>query len=694
MVAMVTVFANHLFGWPHGGFIMVDVFFVISGFLITGNLLRIADRTGTVPFKKFYWNRVRRIVPAATMVLVLTYVASVLVFQPFRAQGVGVDALFAFGFLANWWFAHKGTDYFAASSSVSPLQHYWTLSIEEQFYFVWPAVIFLISVIVARKAWTHAHRMRIAGVVMGSICAMSLVWAIYQSAADPAAAYFNTFTRTWELGAGAMLAIVEQSFKRVPTAVKPLLSWGGLGLIFGSAFLLTEESPGFPAPWALMPVAGAALVIAAGVGREPKYQWFLRNPVSTYIGNISYSLYLFHWPLIVILGVLMERTPSYYICVLALAFGLAIASFHLVEDPFRQADRAKIRATLKLVRRRKYRTQRSSRNAALGVLPLLLVGLLAYAERPDAYKQGTPPPSLAAVTPEDKNAATAEAQMGPLATALHREIVVALGATEWPQLDPSMEAVITGPPAEPEVATCGLISLPDMDKCSWGSKSAPTRVVLVGDSIAMTYAGPLREIALQSGGRVQVHTEAMYGCTFGDDLTINPDKRITDACTGRKQHAIDVINSTKPQVVIIANAYGAKKLVSTGQDMTPGEWSDSLGRIVAKFRGSAQKIALVAPPPADKQLTDCYGTKSSTPADCISGVTRQWSSMAKAEQDVAKSIGQTWIDSRPWFCSGGRMCPAFVGNTATKFDWAHMAPYYGKKIYPVIDESLRESGVF
>jgi peptidoglycan/LPS O-acetylase OafA/YrhL len=218
MVAVLTVFANHLWGWPSGGFVGVDVFFVISGFLITGNLLRDAELRGTVSFRKFYWNRVRRIVPAATVVLVLTYLAATLVFLPFRSHQVGIDALFAFVFLSNWWFAYQGTDYFrAAENSVSPLQHYWSLSIEEQFYFVWPALIFLISLIILRKGWSHAHRMRIAGIVMGAVIVASLGWALYETATSPAWAYFNTFARVWELGVGALLACAVGLFARIPS---------------------------------------------------------------------------------------------------------------------------------------------------------------------------------------------------------------------------------------------------------------------------------------------------------------------------------------------------------------------------------------------------------------------------------------------------------------------------------------------
>lgn len=293
MVAVLTVFASHLWDWPRGGFVGVDVFFVISGFLITSNLLRSAERDDSRSarsfFWSFYWGRIRRIVPAATLVLILTCVAAALMFLALRANEVFVDAGWAFAFLSNWWFAIKDTDYFTADDSVSPLQHYWSLSIEEQFYFVWPAVIFLISAYVHRKAWTHDDRMRIAAYVMGSIVALSFAWALFETFTSPTWAYFNTFSRIWELGVGALIACIAGRLQHLPGNLRPVVSWAGIGLIAASIFTISDDAGGFPAPWALLPVAGAGLVITAGIGAEPQYQAFLRNPVSGYIGNISYS---------------------------------------------------------------------------------------------------------------------------------------------------------------------------------------------------------------------------------------------------------------------------------------------------------------------------------------------------------------------------------------------------------------------
>jgi peptidoglycan/LPS O-acetylase OafA/YrhL len=693
MVAVLTVFANHLWDWPRGGFVGVDVFFVISGFLITGNLMRSAETTGTVSFKKFYWNRVRRIVPAATVVLILTYVVCLLVFLPFRAHQVGVDSLFAFIFMANWHFAIHDTNYFAAGDAVSPIQHYWSLSIEEQFYFVWPALIFVISLIVVRKVWTHYHRMLLAGGVMVVIIAASLGWAIYETATAPTWAYFSTFARVWELGVGALLATAVGALAHIPDKLKPLLSWAGVGLVAASLFFVGEDSIGFPAPWALLPVAGAALVIAAGVGGEPRYQEFLRNRVSTYIGDISYSLYLVHWPVIVILATMMEPGAYFYVSVLALSFGLAIASYHFVENPLRRADWGKFRESFYEIRRRRYQTERSTGYAALAALTLSVVAFTAYSARPDAYEHVTPPP-LAEVALAEVDSSGTEPNLGPLASALQSEIVEALKATEWPQLDPSMEAVISDPAGGIAISGCyGNEALTDPVTCSWGSSAAPARVVVVGDSIAGNYIMPLREIALNSGGQIQVYTLALGGCVFVNDLIFTSDEGRLDACPGRKQAAVDYINTTRPDVVIVSNNYTDQRFNGTDHILTPDEWSESMRQIVDKFRDSTKKIAFLAPPPGYVLISECYGKRGSAPADCIGRVNEKWLSMAEAEQVLAKSTGGTWVDSRPWFCTSG-MCPSFVGSTPTKLDRTHMVPAYGVKIHPVIEESFREAGVF
>lgn len=696
MVAVLTVFANHLWDWPRGGFVGVDVFFVISGYLITSNLLRAAERQEAAGkfFRNFYWNRIRRIVPAATVVLILTCVAAILVFLPFRAKAVGIDAVWAFVFASNWWFGYQGTDYFrAAADSVSPLQHYWSLSIEEQFYFVWPALIFVISVVVMRKAWTHAHRMRLAGYVMAGIVALSLGWALYQTVTNAAWAYFDTFSRVWELGTGALLACTVGALARIPEPVRPYLSWSGLSLIAASLYFISGDSAGFPAPWALLPVLGAVLVIAAGVEGEPRYQAFLRNPVSGYIGDISYSLYLVHWPVIVLLGALMDSSLYYSLAIIGLGFGLAIASYHFVENPLRRATWGKFRAELHEIRRRRFTVEPSTQFAGLGALILVVVALVAYA-LPSKVDPHATPPQLAAAAPARIDPSGQQPEIGPLTTELGRQIAEALKAEAWPALDPTMEAVIKDDSgvSQPGIPGCGGTEL--QSACSWGEDNAPTKVVIGGNSVGVYYVAPLREIALNSGGQIQIHTEAMPGCNFIEEPIYTADPTYAAACPGRKQQFIDYVNRTKPAVVVLSHNYVDKKVVGTDHELTADEWATSMRTFIDKFKGSTDKVVILAAPPGDVQIADCYGKRGSVPADCIGDVTGDWLEMAQAERAMVEGIDGAWIDSRPWFCTPDMYCPSFVGSTPTKLDRSHMLPAYGIKIAPVIKESFTEAGVF
>jgi len=707
MVAVLSVFAFHLTGSPRGGFVGVDVFFVISGFLITGNLLRTASKHGNISFSRFYWNRIRRIVPAATLVLILTWIVSMLVFQPFRAHQVGIDAFFAFIFMSNWRFAMEKTDYFGAYDAISPIQHYWSLSVEEQFYFVWPALIFVISLVVLRKAAGDSFRMRLTGTVMALVIATSFAWAVYMTKNAETWAYFDTFSRVWELGTGALLATAVGPLARIPAARKPLLSWAGLGLIAVSFGVIAEGSVGLPAPWMLLPVAGSALVIAAGVGGEPKGQSFLRNPVSVYIGNISYSLYLVHWPVIVILGSLVTGRDAYFmVTAVAISFGLAIASYHFVENPLRRFTRDTWATTIDGFSRGRGRLSPSNRNAAVAALTLVTLGLATYAANPNLFYRPAPPQSkntsvagsaVTTATNMPSTGLTPQLKLGPKGTSLQQDISAALTSSTWPNpLDPTIDALGTNHgELVAGVPGCGAPTPePGPGECTFGSPTAPLRVVIVGNSVAAGYAGPLSDMALNSGGAIQFHTEALSACNFSEQLITSADKNYLSVCPARKQHAVDFINSTKPDVVIVSNTYATKKVEGTDQTLSPTEWTQSVRALIDKFRPSTKKIVLLAPPPGDVTIVDCYGKRSSTPQDCVGEPSAFWSEMAAAEQELAQAVGGTWIDSTPWFCNSDAQCPSFVGSTVTKADSAHMTRAYGDKAIAAMRETFTSQGIF
>lgn len=396
MVAILAVLAHSLLDWPRGGFVGIDVFFVIAGYFVTEDLLRTSADDGGISLGRFYVDRLRRILPAAFLVLILTFAAAMYALPPAAAHDTGIDALFALVFVANWHFAAGGGDPIAATDSGSPLLHYWALSVQEQFFLVWPLLILGIALVAVRSAWSHTRRLAHTAAVMGVVVVASLGWAIYESGTSSTWAYFSTFTRVWEFGVGALLATAVGMLARMPDPLRPVLSWIGLSLIAASLVLI-DGSAGFPAPWAILPVTGAALVIAAGVGREPELQGFLRNRVSTYIGDISFSLYLVHWPVIVLLAALMKPDVYYYASVLTLTFGLALAIHHFVENPLRYFSRDTLMQARADMKHGLFQIALSTKIAGVAALVLLTGSVMSYAMSPEAVNSS--PEDSTTVTP-------------------------------------------------------------------------------------------------------------------------------------------------------------------------------------------------------------------------------------------------------------------------------------------------------
>lgn len=336
-IAVLAVVATHLTGWPRGGFVGVDVFFVLSGFLVTGILLRDLESRGTVHLRRFFARRVRRLLPAALLVLAGVVGTGFLVFPGVRAEDLVADALAAAGLVSNWRFALEDRDYFS-SVDVSPLQHFWSLSVEEQFSLCWPVLVLLaVSFLPALARRGSAGRSAV-GVLAALVVVASGIVAWMQTSSDPAVAYFSTFTRAGELGVGAVLASLAPVLARLHAAVRVPLAWIGVGIVAASFVIVDPESP-FPAPWAALPVAGAALVIAAGIGGDPRHRslFVLTNPLAVAIGDVSYSLYLWHLPVIVFAGALLPPGPAAMPITVLIVVVLTVATFLGVEQPLHRS---------------------------------------------------------------------------------------------------------------------------------------------------------------------------------------------------------------------------------------------------------------------------------------------------------------------------------------------------------------------
>jgi peptidoglycan/LPS O-acetylase OafA/YrhL len=661
-LAVILVIANHLIGWPAGGFIGVDVFFVISGFVITSSLVREHGKTGSISLVSFYKRRVRRILPAALTVTVVTVVVGFLLFGKARFEALLWDALSATFFSANWRFIATGTDYLHAGEEVSPMQHYWSLSIEEQFYFVWPLILVLAVYFGARRP------LRNATVAISVIGAVSLGFAVWETAVSPTSAYFSTFSRAWELAAGALLALGAHKLVGLPDKARTVLAWGGLLTIVAGSALMTTNSA-FPGPGALVPVLGTAAVIASGVGgRQPKL-WLLTNPVAGYLGNISYSLYLWHFPVLVFTTVFLEGTPRRLIVVaLLITLVLSMASYRWIEGPTRFANG----------------------HRQLTVPSAALAGILAVAVAVVSIAPPAAPPAVAAGPPVVRGEAT-------VASAARWVDIDAAAAThEWPELTPAIDAVTTDDLA-PEWITDGCLGLKTdsaqereqkADRCTYGARDATKTAVVFGDSVALSWMPGIRAALEPLGYRIDLLTSEQ--CPPARLPIIDDRGDVMAGCVEFREWALERIVAQDPDLVIAGNSTAALERLQSARPVEDSvdEWADGSREVLSELDQLAGRVVFLRAPPARVGFASC-ARQYSDPVDCRLRRSGSYGLIAKADQMAVAGLGVEYVNTENWFCTPDGICPSFAGGSPVLADGFHLSANQSQALAPLLAEALQ-----
>jgi peptidoglycan/LPS O-acetylase OafA/YrhL len=334
-VAVLAVLLSHV--WPKaipGGFVGVDVFFVISGYLITGLLFRELQRTGRIALSAFYIRRMKRLLPAATLVLVVVAILTICLLPPSRWEETIIEVLASAFYLENWRLAWLATDYFGADNAVSPVRHFWSLSIEEQFYIFWPLVMIAAGAVARRFTDLRTAVM----VPLLLLVAVSFGASVVLTETRPEAAYYLTYTRIWQLGLGAALALVV--LPDFSLRVREAMRTAGLAAIVLAVFAFSGGMA-FPGYAALLPTLGCALVLAAGTKSEAwSVSRVLMARPAQYLGDISYSVYLWHWPIIVFASYYAPGGLSLWLGLALIAATLVVAhlSKHALEDRVRYSN--------------------------------------------------------------------------------------------------------------------------------------------------------------------------------------------------------------------------------------------------------------------------------------------------------------------------------------------------------------------
>lgn len=656
-----------------GGYVGVDVFFVISGFLITAHLLREISSSGSVNLPRFWARRARRLLPAALVVLVLT-VAGVWLLAPtgfipgFLSQ-VAASALY----VQNWALADQAVDYMAAEAQVSPVQHYWSLSTEEQFYIVWP-LLMVLAIWVASRMRAGSVR-RVVGIIMVTIVVVSLAWSIWNTAIDPAAAYFVTTTRAWEFAAGGLVALVAAArphwLAAIPQSLRAAMAWLGLAGIGVSAVLYTGATP-FPGFTALLPVLATIAVVVA---HDPEPAWSPRAALATrpmqWLGDVSYSVYLWHFPLIVLVPFVVRRelTPVDMAGIVAATLLLAWASKVWIEDPVRLGITAHWRPRL---------TFAATAAAMVGVVVVTMAGVNVadnqVAQRQDELKAivASGEPCLGAAALEPGSGCDPESD----------DVAIPDPAL----VDKSPERCITNTRDD------------ELKVCDYGvtEEEASQTIALVGDSHAEQWLSALSMAAEEHSWHVLVITKA--SCPFIGVDRDEPEKSdaevasLVDTCHTWNDEALSYIEEHPEIDTLVTSAKSANPVKpadgetwqETATEAYQERW-DTLPDTVENI------VAIRDTPMMESDVLNCVTVSGADAAqNCAVPLDDAFGDdplADAADKDTDSRV--SLIDMSEYFIVDGE-CPPVIGGVLAFRDTHHVSWVYSSTLANPIGDKMSE----
>lgn len=687
-IAVLLVVAFHAgVGVVSGGFVGVDVFFVLSGFLITGLLVDEIARTGTISLGDFYARRVRRLLPLSTLVLAATAVAAYLLVPPIDRKGIAADLAGAGLWGANWRFAAESTQYMADTDK-SPVLHYWSLSVEEQFYVVWPLLLLLLvgRTGLAHRAWAVVfRRMTLALTVL---IAVSLVVSWQLTASGSPFAYFGLHTRAWELGIGAALALARPALRLVTARAAHAAAVTGVAMIVGSALLMDESTP-FPGTAALVPVLGAALLVGAGTRLPDEgVSRALGHPVLRYIGRVSYAWYLWHWPVLVLVNTRFGQTAAgadtgeataahaswpVVLAAVALSFALAVGSHYVVEQPMRHAGFFKAR------RGRSLRLGGALIGVSLVSSCALMVGGSASAEQDavSAPKAAGAPAATAPAPAAGEDPAEAE-ELGPVTPAEARDDRPRDGDDCYVAYEST-----TVPPAE---------------KCRFGpAKGAKRTIALVGDSHATQWRPALERAAKERGWTIYFFAKS--SCTVSDaPVWLKQNKAPYDSCGPWRDAVLDRIAGIKGLDAVVIGRwmdYRTLALQADGSQSTPENigplWTEASKRSFARMAKATKRIIVVKDVPRPVgDVPSCLSQHPDDVEEC--GFDRDQgtgldTALVKAEKAAAPKAVR-FVDLTDVMCPAER-CQVVTAEGQIMFrDSHHLTEGYSESLWKVVSDRV------
>ncbi|WP_431230982.1 acyltransferase family protein [Mycolicibacterium psychrotolerans] len=667
-----------------GGYVGVDVFFVISGFLITGLLWREVSSTGSVRLRTFYGARARRLLPASAAVGVITMIASAILLPPLQARPAIGDGIASALYVSNYQFALRGVDYFSNHTATSPFLHYWSLGVEEQFYLVWAPMLlsaaWLIRLARRRRGTDAITSKRPFIVLLTLVVIVSFVLSFLGSYILTAAAFYSLPTRAWQLGIGGLVALTAFGWQRLSPRIAAVISCVGLGLIVLACLWLTPTTV-YPGAAALLPTLGAALVIGAGCAAPTRGGGRLLGlPPMRAIGRISYSWYLWHWPVLVLAPFALGHSLGLAERIIAavLSAGLAWLTLRYLENPLRFAPRIRDSA---------------GRSLGLGAVATVIavcvgVGLLNVVPTPIGHGASAAPPKFTAVT------VPAGAPLDAYDAAVHQTFAQVQAAIAASSDLTSIPSNLTPPLLEAfmnkkALAFNGCLREPfqgGQPECAMGDPSSSTTVALVGDSHAAMWAPAFQQVATQRQWRLELLAKG--ACPLLDAPITNPLSRLAEYfahCGQWRDEILRRLESERPRLIVLSlwHGYGTTESLS-GYRAFDTAWIDSFARLVQRLRATGAQVLVLGPiPDPHFHVPVCLSGYVDDVAACTpirSNAVNQ--SGIAAEAAATKAGGGQYVDTTDLFC-GAERCPVIVGNTLVYLDENHMSLEWSRALAPV-----------
>lgn len=643
-----------------GGFIGVDVFFVVSGFLITGLLVREVEKTGRISLGRFYARRARRLLPAAALVLVVTAILTWLTSSVVDWRTFGGDIAAAALYVVNWRLAERSVDYLAEGIGASPVQHFWSLAVEEQFYIVWPLLLLLVAAFVRFRRLPVRPLM---GVALTIIVVPSLAWSVVASTSTPESAFFVTTTRLWELGIGALVAVGAALWPRIPRPAASAIGWTGLLTVVAGGFLL-DSSVAWPSAWALVPTLGTAAVIVAGSSDPGSAVRLLSWRPFVWIGGMSYSLYLWHWPLLIAAQNLWgELGQKQGLLVMAASIVPAWLSLKLLEDPVRHSTRLGRSNSLTL-----------SLGLNLSILGVVAGLVLAMAVPSTSAGEESRTERLGANTLD-------LSEGGPSGV----EVVDEAPMTPAPQeaTGDVPAAYDEGCQADPEVVRPTF--------CEYGVADGSRTVVLAGDSKALQWVDALDEIATEEGWTLLVATKS--ACSFSE-ARLGFDGREYTECREHSARLLEDLLQRKPDVVLVSQ--GSNDARGPDGDLSADAMVDALTETWQTLESAGVDVVPLLDNPRpngleeyDNQVYVCAAENPTTLSRCAferdEGLA---GSGTPALLAAAEHVGEVdVIDLTDALCDES-VCPAVIGDVLVYRQGSHVTNTYALTTKEIIRSAL------